>query len=81
MVLLGLAIATLATAAVSLGFVILIWKGYLKQLKAARADINSFSNEVKKMRESPPKVRIPYEARLKAEYEKRGMKWETTTKS
>ena len=74
-------IATLATAIASLVFVILLWKDYVAKFKDTTAAVKSLGNAVDKMRESPPKVRIPYEARLKAEYEKRGMKWETTTKS
>ena len=72
-----------AAAAVSIAclvFVILIWRGFRSQLKDTKATIGSFSNEVKKLRQEPPKIRTPYEERLKAEYEKRGMKWETTTK-
>jgi len=70
-------------AAVSISclvFAILIWRGFRSQLKDTKASIGSFSNEMNKMRQEPPKIRRPYEDRLKEEYEKRGMKWETTTK-
>jgi len=78
---LAFSFAAMVLGAVCLGFVIQIWKDYVAKFKDTTAEVKSLGNEINKMRESPPKVRIPYEARLKAEYEKRGMKWETTTKS
>jgi uncharacterized protein YoxC len=80
MVLLGLAIATLAVSIACLVFILITRFEHHTQFKETKATVGSFSNEMKQMRQAPPRLRTPYEERLKAEYEKRGMKWETTGK-
>ena len=72
--------AILAIAAVNLGGTVFLIVQYLKAFRSTQAKVTSVSNEMKKMRQEPPKIRIPYEERLKAEYAKRGIKWETTGK-
>jgi hypothetical protein len=77
---LAFSVLSTATAGVCLGFIVKIRKDYVAQFKDTTAAVRSLGGQVTRMRQAPPKIRLPYEERLKAEYEKRGLKWETTTK-
>jgi hypothetical protein len=72
--------AILAIATINLGGTVFLILQYLKEFKLTRAQVKSVNSEIKKMRQEPPRIRTPYEERLKAEYAKRGMKWEITGK-
>jgi hypothetical protein len=77
LVILGvLAFVLLAGVACIVGLLLMLrgMKQSLDELRRARIEIRSHSA----MRAAQ---RVPYEERLKAEYEKRGIPWETTGKS
>ena len=77
---LALSGAGLLIGTVCLIIIIRVGKDYVSKFKDTGSSMRSLTNKVEQMRQSPPRIRTPYEERLKAEYEKRGMKWETTGK-
>jgi hypothetical protein len=66
-------IASTTLAIVCLVQILRTRKEHRKKFAETKADTNSLKNEMERMRQSPPKLRIPFDERLKAEYEKRGI--------
>jgi hypothetical protein len=48
-------------------------KEHRKRFAETKADTTSLKNQIEKMRQSPPRLRVPFDERLKAEYKKRGL--------
>jgi len=67
---------------VLVGVVAVIYMFYAnKKLKHAMQELERARVDIRAHAPMHAAHRIPYEERLKAEYAKRGMPWETTTKS
>jgi hypothetical protein len=70
---LAFSIASTTLAIVCLVQILRARKEHRKRFAETKADTTSLKNTIEKMRQSPPKLRVPFDERLKAEYEKRGI--------